>query len=80
MAQEQAIPIGAAAPEFALPKRPTVWRNVLKFIRRKPLGALGFFMVFFLVAMTLGTPKAEFGIPKLPHRPLGFELDQPWMA
>ena len=80
MAQEQAIPIGAAAPELALPKRPAAWRNILRFIRRKPLGALGFFLVFFLVAMTLGTPKAELGVPELPHRPLGFELDQPWMA
>src|SRR2546428_12142447 len=81
MAQEQAIPsIGPAAPEFALPHRPGVLRNVLKFIRRKPLGALGFFFVLFMIAMTLGTPKAEFGVPELPHSPLGFKLGQPWLA
>src|SRR5213594_4537738 len=81
MAQEQAIPsIGPAAPEFALPHRPGVIHNVLKFIRRKPLGALGFFFVFFMIAMTLGTPKAEFGVPELPHSPLGFKLGQPWLA
>src|SRR5437667_437504 len=81
MAQEQAIPsIGPAAPEFALPHRPGVLRNVLKFIRRKPLGALGFFFVLFMIAMTRGTPKAEMGEPELPHSPLGFKLGQPWLA
>jgi len=81
MAQERAIPsIGPAAPEFALPHRPGVIHNVLKFIRRKPLGAVGFFFVFFVIAMTLGTPKAEFGVPELPHSPLGFKLGKPWLA
>src|SRR5437773_752025 len=81
MAQEQAIPsIGPAAPELALPHRPGAIRNVLKFIRRKPLGALGFFFVLFMIAMTLGTPKAEFGVPELPHSPLGFKLGKPWLA
>src|SRR5207247_5552654 len=81
MAQEQAIPsIGPAAPECALPHRRGVLRNVLKFIRRNPLGALGFFFVLFMIAMTLGTPKAEFGVPELPHSPLGFKLGQPWLA
>jgi peptide/nickel transport system permease protein len=81
MAQEQAIPsIGPAAPEFALPHRPGIIHNVLKFIRRKPLGALGFFFVFFMIAMTLGTPKAEFAVPELPHSPLGFKLGKPWLA
>jgi peptide/nickel transport system permease protein len=80
MAQERAIPIGAAAPEFALPKRPNALQNVLKFVRKKPLGALGFFLIFFLIAMTIGTPKAKFGVPELPDSPLGFELGRPWMA
>src|SRR3989442_13872192 len=80
MAQEQAIPsIGPAAPEFALPHRPGVLRNVLKFIRRKPLGALGIFFVLFMIAMTLGTPKAEFEVPELTHSPIGFKLGQPWL-
>jgi peptide/nickel transport system permease protein len=77
--EEQAIPQAAtpAAPELALPKK-TWWKGVLKFIRRKPLGAVGFAIVIFLGILTLGTPKAEFGTPDLPNRPLGFELDQPW--
>ena len=77
----------AAAPALGTPeagevlrKRPSALSNVLKFARRKPLGAFGFFLVFVLFAMTLGTPKAEFGLPSLPNRPLGFELDSPWLA
>lgn len=81
MHQEQAAPtIAAPAPEFVLPRRPTVWQNILKFLRRKPLGAFGFLLIFFLIAMTLGTPTASFGLPDLPSRPLGFELGQPWMS
>lgn len=81
MAQEQAVPVVAApATEFALPRRARVWENVLKFIRKKPLGALGFALILVLIAMTLGTPKAEFGVPELPHRPFGFELGRPWLA
>ena len=82
MAQEQAVPSAAlpAAADFPLRKRPSIWQNILKFIRRKPLGALGFLLIFFLAAMTLGTPKAQFGVPELPHSPLGFELGQPWLA
>src|SRR5207244_8918236 len=81
MAQEQAIPsIGPAAPEFALPHRPGVLRNVTNFTRLQPLGALVFFFFLFMIAMTLGTPKAEFGVPELPHSPLGLKLGQPWLA
>jgi len=81
MAREQAVPSAAApAPEFALPRRAKVWENVFKFIRKKPLGALGFFLIFFLIAMTLGAPKAKFGVPELPDSPLGFELGRPFMA
>jgi len=82
MAQEQAVPAAAvpAAAEYPLRKRASAWQNVVKFIRRKPLGALGFFLIFFLIAMTLGTPKAEFSVPELPHSPLGFKLGQPWLA
>jgi len=81
MQQEHAAPpLAAPAAELALPKRPNALKNILKFIRRKPLGALGFLLIFILVAMTLGTPKAEFGVPELPHSPLGFELGRPWVA
>jgi peptide/nickel transport system permease protein len=81
MQQEQAAtPLAAPAAELALPRRPSALKNVLKFIRKKPLGALGFLLIFILVAMTLGTPKAEFGVPELPHSPLGFQLGQPWLA
>ena len=72
--------IGAPTAEAALPKRPSALSNVWKFTRRKPLGAFGFFLVFVLFVMTLGTPKAEFGLPSLPDRPFGFELDSPWLA
>lgn len=78
--EEQAGTIGAAPAEATLPKRPSTLSNVLKFARRKPLGAFGFFLVFVLFAMTLGTPKAEFGLPSLPDRPFGFELGSPWLA
>jgi peptide/nickel transport system permease protein len=80
MQQEHAAPPLAATPELALPKRPGALKNVLKFIRRKPLGALGFLLIFMLFAMTLGTPKAEFGVPELPHSPLGVKLGKPWLA
>ncbi len=81
MQQEQAAPsIAAPATEQPLRKRANALQNVLKFVRRKPLGAVGFAMIIFLFAMTIGTPKAEFGVPELPHRPLGFQLGKPYMA
>ncbi len=79
---EEQAPTAVTAPEitWALPRQPTVLETTLRFIRRKPLGAFGFLLVFILIAMTLGTPKAEFGVPSLPSRPFGYELGQPWMA
>jgi peptide/nickel transport system permease protein len=81
-AEEQRVPsaVLAAPTEWVLPKRPSVLANVWKFIRRKPLGAFGVLIVLIMLAMTLGTPKAEFGAPALPSRPLGFELGKPWLA
>ena len=70
----------AAPADWTLPKRANVAANVWKFIRRKPLGAFGMFLVILMIAMTLGPPKAEFGAPELPNRPLGFELGKPFMA
>ncbi len=70
----------AAPAEWTLPRRPNAASNIWKFIRRKPLGAFGVLLVLVMLAMTLGTPKAEFGTPALPSRPLGFELGQPWLA
>lgn len=70
----------AAPAEWILPKRPGIAANIWKFIRRKPLGAFGMLLVLVMIAMTLGTPKAEFGWPQLPSRPLGFELGKPWLA
>lgn len=52
-------------------------RSVTKFIRKKPLGAIGFTIVGFMLLLTIGIPKAEFGWPQLPNRPLGFTLDSP---
>lgn len=78
--EEQALPQATtAAPEAAPAKRSHWWKGVLKFARRKPLGAIGFAIVGFLVLLTLGTPKLEFGTPDLPNRPLGFELGSPWL-
>lgn len=77
--QEQAVPAAAPAPDLALPRRVSARENVLRFIRRKPLGALGFLLIFFLISMTAGTPRLNFGVPNLPDRPLGFELGAPWL-
>ena len=80
MLDERAAPtISAPSAEVSVPRRTGPLAGVLKFIRRKPLGAFGFLLVFFLFAMTLGTPKAEFGTPSLPDRPFGFQLGSPWM-
>jgi peptide/nickel transport system permease protein len=68
------------AEEWTLPKRPSIPQNLWKFTRRKPLGAFGLLLVLIMLAMTLGTPQAEFGSPQLPSRPLGFELGKPWLA
>jgi peptide/nickel transport system permease protein len=76
--EDHAIPIPAEAPTTEIPQRPAWWRGVGKFIRRKPLGAIGFGLAGFLLLLTLGTPKAEVGVPELPNRPLGFELGEPW--
>jgi ABC-type dipeptide/oligopeptide/nickel transport system permease subunit len=79
--EQQAQPaVLAGTPEWTLPKRPGVLSNIWKFIRKKPLGAFGALLVLIMLAMTLGTPKAEFGAPQLPSQPLGFELGKPWMA
>jgi len=78
--EDQAGTIGAPAAEAALPKRPSALANIWKFTRRKPLGAFGFFLVFVLFFLTLGTPTGEIGLPSLPDRPFGFELGSPWMA
>ncbi|MBI2912468.1 MAG: ABC transporter permease [Chloroflexi bacterium] len=79
---EEQVPTAVAASELAwvLPRRPGALETVWRFIRRKPLGAFGFLIVFFLVAMTIGAPTGKFGMPSLPSRPLGFELGKPFMA
>jgi len=80
MDEAPAIPaVEPAAPERVSGRPSGAFRAVLKFTRTKPLGAFGFVLIFFLFAMTLGTPKAEFGTPSLPDRPFGFELGEPWM-
>ncbi len=79
--QQAATPLATpAAPEFALRARPNALQNIMKFARKKPLGAFGFILVFFMVAMTVGTPKAKFGVPELPDSPFGIELGQPYMS
>ena len=78
--QQAAAAVLAPPAEWVMPERPSVSTTVWRFIRRKPLGAFGLLLVFVLIAATLGTPRAEFGRPRLPSRPLGFELGPPWMA
>jgi peptide/nickel transport system permease protein len=79
--QEQATPAPAApGAEMALPKRATTWQNILKFIKRKPLGAFGLFIIGVMVIMTLGTPTGKVGVPSLPNAPLGFEMGTPWLS
>ncbi len=77
MDEAQAVPgVAQAAPyRFGL----SLLRGIRTFVRKKPLGAFGFILIIILFAMTLGTPKAEFGVPALPDRPFGFELGSPWM-
>jgi peptide/nickel transport system permease protein len=76
---DQAIgTIPVAAPEMALPAQKKWWQGVLKFIRRKPLGAIGFGIVIVMFALTLGTPTGKVGVPSLPDAPLGFEMGAPW--
>lgn len=78
--EEQAIPsVTTASPESAPLRRSKWWSGILKFIRKKPLGAIGFAIVITMVFMTVGTPKTSFGAPSLPDRPLGFELGHPWL-
>jgi ABC-type dipeptide/oligopeptide/nickel transport system permease subunit len=77
--QEQAAPLEIPAAAGAGPRRAPLWATVLKFIRRKPLGAMGFGMVGLLLVLATGAPTGEVGIPSLPHRPLGFELGAPFL-
>ncbi len=79
MDEAQAIPAVEAAAHADPSRAGGLLRGVWKFARKKPLGAFGFLLIIFLFAMTLGTPKAEFGAPALPDRPFGFELGSPWM-
>ena len=79
MDEAQAIPTTEVAAHAVPSRAGGVLRGLWKFIRTKPLGAFGFLIIIFLFAMTLGTPKAEFGVPSLPDRPFGFELGSPWM-
>ncbi len=78
--EEQVIgPLGAAAPEFALPAQKKWWQGVLKFIRRKPLGTIGFAIIITMFVLTLGAPTGKVGVPSLPDQPLGFEMGEPWL-
>lgn len=81
-AEEQQAGAGVLAPpvEWSLPQRPSILANLWKFTRRKPLGAFGLVIILIMMAMTLGTPTGDVGVPSLPSAPLGFELGKPWMA
>jgi len=78
---EQAAEAPLATPvEELTRKRPSLLRGIWKFIRQKPLGAIGFGLIIFLFLMTLGAPNGKVGAPSLPDRPFGFELGQSFMA
>ncbi len=81
MQGEQAAeaPLTAPADELAR-KRPSILRGIWKFIRQKPLGAIGFGLVILLFVLTLGLPNGKVGAPSLPDRPFGFELGQSFLA
>ena len=81
MQGEQAAEAPLATPVDELTrKRPSPLRGIWKFIRQKPLGAIGFGLIIFLFLMTLGAPTGKVGAPSLPDRPFGFELGQSFMA
>jgi peptide/nickel transport system permease protein len=69
--------VAAAAPEYVRPQK-AWWHGVLKFARKKPLGAVGFTMAGVLFFMTLGTPTGV-AVPSLPNTPFGITMDSPWM-
>lgn len=77
--EDQAIPVAApSSVDLGEHKRANPIRGVLKFAKKKPLGAIGFIIVGILVLLTLGTPTGNVGAPSLPDSPLGFELGEPW--
>ena len=78
--QAAAAPLPATTTESGMPRRQTALQGIWKFIRRKPLGAIGFGLVIFLFLMTLGPPTGKFGWPTLPDRPFGFEMGTSFMA
>lgn len=81
MQGEQAADAPLTVPAGELTrKRPSMLRGIWKFIRQKPLGAIGFALIILLFVLTLGLPTGNVGAPSLPDRPFGFELDQSFMA
>jgi peptide/nickel transport system permease protein len=59
---------------------PGVPRAVGRFLRRRPLGALGVAVALAMLAASLGPPEPRFGLPDLPDRPLGFQMGRPFLA
>src|SRR5262245_6899629 len=81
MQGEQAAEAPLAVPTEELTrKRSSPLKSIWKFIRQKPLGAIGFGLIIFLFLMTIGPPTGKVGAPSLPDQPFGFELGQPIMA
>lgn len=77
--QAAAAPVATPADELTR-QRPSILRGIWKFIRQKPLGAIGVGLILILILMTLGAPTGKVGAPSLPDRPFGFEIGQPFMA
>jgi len=78
--QAAEAPLVAPAEELTMPKRPSVLHGIVKFCRKKPLGAIGFGLVILLFLLTIGAPTGKVGAPSLPDRPFGFEMSQSFMA
>ena len=69
----------AGEEEPVLPLRPGVLAMAWRFVRHKPLGTFGLFIVIIMMAMTVGTPKVTLNAfpPGLAGQPLILRFS-PW--
>ena len=62
---EEAEP-GILAPEWTPPKAPSFWRNLGRFMVRKPLGGFSVIVIVLLVVMAVGAPVlARYGVEEV---------------
>ena len=68
---EEAEP-STLASEWALPRTPSVWRSLARFMVRKPLGAFGAIVIVLLIVEAAGAPLlARYGVEE------SFEIANP---